>query len=171
MSERDAEYTADQPAVPMARLTDKEIAWYRENHRPVTVKAHDGSDVLECFWCEDSDDWPCSPIRMVEEIVAMRGAAACPSCGEGPDKHLTLCTKGSSMVTLTEANAAAGGLPVQVSTAAPPFSVHIHGRYPMPVGTEQAIGRMALHVKELYEQGWRPGQPWPPETKGEQTSE
>jgi hypothetical protein len=56
-------------------LTDTDIAWYRGNHTAASVKLHDGSDGLECTYCEDSD-WPCSILNMVEEIVATRAELA-----------------------------------------------------------------------------------------------
>jgi hypothetical protein len=44
--------------------------------------------------------------------------------------------------------------------AVPPFSMHIHGSHLMPVETLDALGRMGAHVRDLYERGWRPGEPF-----------
>ena len=74
----------DDPAAPTppaalpddgtAALSDDDIVWYRENHTEERGQMVDGSgEYSACSYCED-DDWPCSIITMVNEIVALRSA-------------------------------------------------------------------------------------------------
>lgn len=62
---------ASASETPGQQLSDADIAWYRENHRPERVKAFDGTPYDECSYCEESN-WPCSIVSMVDEIVALR---------------------------------------------------------------------------------------------------
>jgi hypothetical protein len=103
-----------QPAAAQAgqRLSEAEITVLRAHHQRSTVNP----------WCRDAgckQDWPCHTARLIATLGATRAdlqqaraeAATpklCASCGEGPDKHITICTSKDHMRRMPGVNAAAG---------------------------------------------------------------